>query len=502
IPDEIEDPATARNGYGSIRRISSTTSSQTIKPKPPSAARAIAPDLLRGLLMVFMSLDHNAMALHSWPHGTAVDGENDSGPVQEWNRPLALTMRLLTHLCAPGFTFLLGMGVVYFGRSRTNLGWSAGQMVRHFAVRAVVLTMVSVAMGLIMSGGKIWFFNIVLFALAVDYLLAGLLWMAVARTEKGLGYLLLKVLPRAGDEGREPLLSERRGEDRLDIAPDRAIIRAADVSWHIHNALLLGLAAVAIWWNVWLSPTGGHCGVEPRWDKPESVWIQIWFWPVMGSMTDRVVSGFPPMAWLSFAILGLLYGRVVLARSWSTKAINVANAAAGAAFSLVFVLTRLFHFGNLSEGCLHMPEHVAHPEGNQYLASVASFFYLVKYPPDVAFWSLTMGVNFFLLALFGSIPPAAAKRVFHVLLVYGTSALFFYVAHIFLLFFTGSWMVALVGHTLDSKDPWTGAPGTGVDQVWAIFANLGLGLAILYPSCRWYGAFKRTKGPDSLWRFF
>ncbi|KAK0632699.1 hypothetical protein B0T14DRAFT_533074 [Immersiella caudata] len=434
LPDEIAPPTTT----------------------PASAARALAPDILRGLYMVLMALDHNGMALHSWPHGTAIDGEFDSTPVHKWNRPLAATIRTLTHLCAPGFTFLLGMGVAYFGRSRTNLGWSAGQMMRHFVVRAVVLTMITEVIGLTMTGGKVWFFNIVLFALAVDYLLAGLLWMSVARTERGLGYLLLRVLPQKGeDERREPLLREGGGEDGLDVAPDRAIIRAADVSWHAHNALLFGLAVVTIWWNIWLSPTGGYCGVEPRWEKPESDWIQIWFWPVGGVISDRVVSGFPPMAWLSFAILGLLYGRIVLARSWSTRAINAGNAAVGAAFFSVFVLTRLLHFGNLSEGCLHMPEHLAHPEGNQYLQSAASFFYLIKYPPDVAFWSLTMAVNFFLLALFGSIPPRVASQVFHVLLVYGTSALFFYVAHIFVLFSTGAVMLA------------------------------------------W-----RTKGPDSIWRFF
>ncbi|KAK4451330.1 hypothetical protein QBC34DRAFT_400764 [Podospora aff. communis PSN243] len=453
--------------------------------------------------MVLMALDHNAMALHSWPHGTAVDGEYDSAPVNQWNRPLAATIRTLTHLCAPGFTFLLGMGVAYFGRSRTNMGWSAGQMIRHFVVRAVVLTMITEVIGLTMTGGQVWFFNIVLFALAVDYLIAGLLWMAVARTERSLGYLLLRVLPqKEEDERREPLLREGREEGGQDVAPDRAIIRAADVSWHLHNGLLLGLAVVTIWWNIWLSPTGGYCGVEPRWERPESVWIRLWFWPVGGSMSDKVLSGFPPMSWVSFAILGLLYGRIVLARSWSTRAINAGNAAVGAGFFLFFVLTRLLHVGNLSEGCLHMPEHVANPDGNQYLQSAASFFYVIKYPSDVAFWSLTMAGNFFLLALFGSVPPSVANRVFRVFLVYGTSALFFYVLHIVILFATGAMLLALVGHKLDSNDAWTGEPGVGVDQIWAVFGNLLFALAVLYPLCKWYGKFKRTKGPDSIWRFF
>lgn len=499
IPDETDPLAAPHNGYHTISRPPSPKTTT----RPPSPARALAPDILRGLLMVLMALDHNAIALHSWPHGTAVDGEYDAAPVHKWNHRLAATIRVLTHLCAPGFTFLLGMGVAYFGRSRTNLGWSAEQMVWHFGVRAVVLTLVTELIGLIMTAGEVWFFNIVLFALAVDYFLAGLLWMGIAKTERGLGYVVLRVLPKKEeDEATGPLLAERRGEDDIGVAPDRAIIRAADISWHLHNAMLLGLAVVTIWWNIWLSPTGGHCGVEPGWEKPASLWIQVWFWPVGGITTGRVLSGFPPMAWLSFAILGLLYGRIVLARSWSTTAINSANAVAGLGFFLVFVLTRLLHFGNLSEGCLHMPEHVANPQGNQYLASVASFFYLIKYPPDVAFWALTMAGNFFLLALFGSIPQTVAKKVFHVLLVFGTSALFFYVTHMVVLFSTGALMVAWVGRELDSNDPWTGEPGRGVDQIWAICANLGFCLALLYPLCRWYGTFKKSKGPDSIWRFF
>ncbi len=46
------------------------------------------------------------------------------------------------------------------------------------------------------------------------------------------------------------------------------------------------------------------------------------------------------------------------------------------------VATRLLHVGNLSEGCLRMAEHLAHPGRNQYLASIKSFFYITKVCPD------------------------------------------------------------------------------------------------------------------------
>lgn len=484
---------THRNGYGTAATTTTAPGASGAK----SAARALAPDLLRGLLMVLMALDHNGLMLRSWAHGTAIDGEQDSGYAREWNRPAAYAARTLSHLCAPGFTFLLGMGVVYFGRSRTNLGWSAGRMVRHFLVRAVVLTAVSVVMGWVWSYGQVWFLNIVLFALGVDYLIAGLVWLGVSKTEQSLAKALLRVLPeRKGDDHTEPLLQNRQGEE--DIAPDRAIIRAADISWHVHNVALMALAVVTVWWNIWLSPTGGYCGVEPVPKMPDHMLIRIWFYSVEG---PRVLSGFPPLGWLSFAILGLVYGRVILARSWSAKAISIGNALVGAGFALVFVLTRLLHFGNLSEDCLQMAEHIGAPAGaNQYLASVESFFYLVKYPPDVAFWSFTMAGNFFLLAFFGAIPPALSSRVFKPLLVYGTSALFFYVVHIYMLAACAQIFIAWLG--VEVTDPFTGKPAQGVTTLWGYFANWALVLAILYPLCQWYGAFKRTKGPDSIWRFF
>ncbi|KAK3989935.1 hypothetical protein QBC44DRAFT_326367 [Cladorrhinum sp. PSN332] len=518
---QLAGPETNIN-YGSIQPPPPPGSSIPTPAPPPSRARILAPDLLRGLLMALMAIDHTAMSLNAWPHGTAISGETDSTPVTKWNRPAAYILRTLTHLCAPGFTFLLGMGVVYFGRSRTslplNLRWGDAKLAKHFLVRGIVLTLVSEVMGLVMSFGRFWVFNIVLISLAVDYVLAGMIWMTISKTEMSLAVGLLKVLPeKKGDDPSEPLLRPRSEEEveSLEVAPDRKIIRAGTISWHVHNVLLVALAVLTIWWNIWLSPTDGYCGADEhggRHEKlPNTVWVRMWFYQVF---EGRIVSGFPPLAWISFAVLGLLYGRIILARSWSAKAISLGNATAGLTFALVFVSTRLFHFGNLSEGCLAMAEQGGGGSGtqgimmmmkmkmkNQYLASPASFFYLVKYPPDVAFWAFTMAGNHLLLALFSAVPPHIASRAFHVLLVFGTSALFFFVVHMFVAVGLAQAAVALVGHDVGRLDFFTGNP-YGVDQLWAVLTTWGLVLAILYPLCRWYGDFKRSKGPDSIWRFF
>ncbi|KAK2028964.1 hypothetical protein LX32DRAFT_496791, partial [Colletotrichum zoysiae] len=472
------------------------------------ATRALAPDLLRGLLMAFMAMDHNVIALNAWPHGTVADGtEADANPVRRWNRPVGYAIRSLSHLCAPGFAFLLGMGVVYFCRSRARLGWSPARMAGHFAARAAVLTAVSCALGLGMTGGQVWFMNMVLVALAVDYLLVGLLWLAVARTEPALASALDRSFLVARGRERTPLLVHTGHPSASASSGSKASARARSASWHAHNALLLVLAFVTIWWNVWLSPTRGACATtssSPSSSAANDFW-RFWFHEVE---SPHVMSTFPPLAWLSFAVLGLLYGRVVLSHPRLRPAtLSAGNAAAGLVFAALFVLTRVLRVGNLSEGCLRTPDQAGlGPGANPYLASVASFFYVVKYPPDVAFFAYSLAATFFLLAALGSVPPRlATPRRFGggVLLAYGTSALFFYVVHLVLILaLAGNVAIPLFGRETGRPAPVEGWPTVGVDNLLVYWANWAVVMAVMYPLCRWYSAFKKTRSADSVWRFF
>ncbi|KAM0424438.1 hypothetical protein ACHAPT_010360 [Fusarium lateritium] len=496
-------------GYGSFP----TTDRDIPKPAKQST-RALAPDLLRGFLMLTMALDHMALALNTWQHGTGRETEMDGVVIKEWNRPVAYVVRTLTHLCASGFTMLLGIGVVYLGRSRTRLGWSSLRIARYFAVRTTVLTLVGVLLGLAVSGGKVWFMNFVLFSLAVDYFLAGLLWLVIDRTEPLLARAVSRVFPDKvsdGEEVDETLLSREGVQDGSEFG--------VLVSWHVHNGLLAILGLVTIWWNIWLSPTNGYCDIKDHASSSSAVMqplsvaanegpdgpavshnplLGIWFWI---TQTERVMSVFPPMAWLSFAILGLLYGRIDVTRTWNSGVAALCNLVAGLAFLVVFVLTRVLHFGNLSEGCLQAPEHDRHPDRNPYLASVQSFFYIIKYPPDVAFWAFTLTGNFFLLAFFGGIPASVAKR-FTLLLDFGRAALFFYIAHLFFVFIFGALMVSLFGH--DTGIPTQMDPGStrGIDNVFAYLGIWAFAMLVMWPLVRWYSKFKGGKPADSIWRFF
>lgn len=496
---------TTDNGYnyGSFPSYRDDTES----PAPPKPAkpntRALAPDLLRGFLMLVMALDHNVLALNAWQHGTGRVTEGDSAVVESWNRTVAYVVRTLTHLCGTGFTFLLGMGVVYLGRSRSRLGWSSWRLAKYFAVRAVVLTLVSVMLGLAISGGTVWFLNIVLFALAVDYFVAGMMWLVMNKTEPWLAGVIERSLTKKDDE--QPLLENEQSFPKSMLAEA--------LSWHIHNAVLVILSVITIWWNIWLSPTHGHCQISNDesailydWvttENPETptrdihFLLAIWFWVVN---TKRVASAFPPLAWLSFAILGLLYGRILIARPWSTRTLGLGHAFTGLSFFVIFILTRLLHFGNLSEGCLQTPEHQGYA-GNPYLASPQSFFYMIKYPPDVAFWAFTMAGCLFLLAIFGAIPTRISKR-FSLLLDFGTAALFFYIAHLIVILILGRLFVKWFGHDTGLPNPWKPSVSRGIDNAWGFFGIWALAMLILWPLTRWYSRFKSTKPVDSIWRFF
>ncbi|TQW00098.1 ribosomal protein/carboxylic ester hydrolase [Cordyceps javanica] len=508
----------ATNGHETTQHTSGSSKHQQ--------RRVLGPDLLRGLLMMFMAMDHLGIALRPWEHGLGRHAEQDGVPVESWNRPAGYFVRSLTHLCAPGFTLLLGMGVVYLGRSRRRQGWGALRLLRYFALRMAVLTLVMVVHSLVLTAGQVWFLNIVLFALAVDYFLAGALWIAVDEMERKLAETLEKVF--AGDEAaacdhdsdshaEQPLL--HAGRTRRNSAEEKA----ARISGHVHNMLLAILSVVAISWNIWLSADHGQCvatkfstlerdamttGGSTGWDDREMDkywWLRLWFWE---TSAPGVLSAFPPLAWLSFAIVGVLYGRLVMSCTRPVRSL-LCHIGAALVFVVVFVLTRLLHVGNLSENCLPTPEHdtaaAPHPSsgGNQYLVSPAAFFYTIKYPPDLAFWALTLAANFLLLAGLGQIPVSFAKRWLVVALDFGTTSLFFYVVHMPVVFLTGWVMCAVFGHETDQQESPAGIVSNKViDNVFGFFGVWALCLLIMWPLCRWYGQFKFGKPSDSLWRIF
>lgn len=102
-----------------------------------NAGRLLPVDALRGLLIVLMALDHaNSFIAHS-----KLDPElwADLFPAYLGHPPLTFLTRLITHLAAPGFFFLMGAGMILFAHSRRQREWNTWQITRHFLIRGALL---------------------------------------------------------------------------------------------------------------------------------------------------------------------------------------------------------------------------------------------------------------------------------------------------------------------------------------------------------------------------
>ncbi len=140
--------------------------------------RLFAVDALRGLIIVFMALDHASLFI-AHKHSP---GEYWGAKLPIYQDALSFLTRFITHLSAPGFFFLMGVGMLLFANARQERGWGKWAVIRHFLIRGLIL----IALQLLvvnraweLSGGE-WpnIYIGVLFALGSTMILSSmLLWL-------------------------------------------------------------------------------------------------------------------------------------------------------------------------------------------------------------------------------------------------------------------------------------------------------------------------------------
>lgn len=97
--------------------------------------RMLPLDALRGLIIILMAIDHaNEFIAHQ--HSS---GEFWGGSLPHFRDTLSFLTRFVTHLSAPGFFFLMGVGMLLFANSRRKNGWGEWAITRHFILRGIVL---------------------------------------------------------------------------------------------------------------------------------------------------------------------------------------------------------------------------------------------------------------------------------------------------------------------------------------------------------------------------
>ena len=214
--------------------------------------------------------------------------------------------------------------------------------------------------------------------------------------------------------------------------------------------LLLGGEALTMWL---LAPNG---------DVP--FWLALTFAPTFGESPTVL---YPLIPWLAMMMLGWVLGEWIMTQRQNMALISRQLLIGGSCALLCFVLIRYFDgYGNMFMTL----------EGNTFV----QWLHVSKYPPSLAYTTLELGIMAIILSLLIRLEPIFGVRKNGPVLVFGQTALFFYLAH-----FAVLGALSLVINR------------GGLEQAYLVAL---LTLIILYPVCRIYRTLKR-RYPQSLLRF-
>jgi len=431
-------------------------SNEVASQKTSSTASRLLPlDALRGLIMALMALDHaNLFVAHK--HSA---GEHWGGEFPTYSSALPFLTRLVTHLCAPGFSFLMGTGIWLFAQSRRKMGWSRWAVTRHFLIRGALLIalqfLVENQAWRLSPGWQLDVYVGVLFALGGTMILGSLLvWL------KPPVLLLLTVALAVGTELLVPnpvLWGQRNSPFDLLL-----LLSGGDSHLWSNYPVLPWLKFVTFGmlfghWLLEILPCHSERSARHSERSEESP-------PERSARhSERSEESLPERS----AVILSAAKNLSAWRSGSRKVFGRALKLGGALL-LAFVVVRYLNgFGNVRPRV-----------GDGWIA----FLNVVKYPPSIAFSLLTMGVNLLLLGLFG-LASARVQRLLQPLAVFGRAPLFFYVVHLFLYAGLGLWLTP------------GGTSIAGMYPYWLA------GLLLMFPLTWWYGRWKHRQPPNSILRF-
>ena len=384
-------------------------------------------DLLRGVIMVIMMLDHTRDFVHF--QATLFDPTDISRTY-----PLLFFTRWITHFCAPIFVFLAGTGA-YLQELR---GKSRGELSRFLITRGVWLIVLELTVLRV-----IIFFNFD-FAVVVGFL--QVIWAI------GWGMIVL-----AG----------------LIYLPWRVIVGLSVAIIALHNALD-GIRVTS--WRGPGSPVPGF-GAS-LWKVLHEPGLIFPF----GYPGPAVLALYPLIPWIGVLAAGYAFGSIYRLDETTRRRLLFRL---GAAITLGFIVLRAINvYGDPSRWSVE----------SSPVKTGLSFLAVSKYPPSLLFLMMTLGPAMLFLGWFDGGGRGALARIF---IVYGRVPLFFYLLQWIMTHSLAIIAGRIAGKPTDYLFTNIGfapppAPGSGFGLA-TVYALWILGVALLYPLCRWYAGVKARR---------
>lgn len=231
----------------------------------------------------------------------------------------------------------------------------------------------------------------------------------------------------------------------------------------LSTGMLLGLAVA--WMLLGEFVTGWF------WDPPGSASPLASFF-VATSSGEIVVNKYPLLPWLALMMAGWAFGRHIVDYDSGKTRISPKTVmlVAGIVALILFVVVR----ASQGYGDMFLPR-----TDNSW----QQWLHVSKYPPSLSYYGLELGVLFLCLALLMKIEPLIGVRPNGPFLVFGQTAMFFYLVHRLVL-----------------EVPATYFGLRGVGDLTTTYVVAAILLVLLYPACRWYRTVKSAH-PDSLLKY-
>ncbi len=314
-------------------------------------ARYRSVDALRGLIMMIMAIDH-ASATIARQHAS----EFWAGAMSAYTSAFPFITRWITHVCAPGFFFLMGAGIYWYAAARRESGGSEGAVIRRTVWRgfAIFVTGQLLEAPILFLSSLLKPAKVSLNQISAPPPIDGseMYWGLI--TLSGLGMVMMVC---------------------------GLLLRLRPWAWLLVSALCV-VATNS------LLPASG---------KPGPLWETILLAP---GLSQHVMVVYPVIPWLAGAAAGMYFGY------WWRGNPDRAGRRVWI-LGAVLLLTGVALRAAGGWGNIRLPRD----------GSWIEFLNNVKYPPSLVFWTMSLGIGLLLLALLirlpadGEIRAVAADRV-------------------------------------------------------------------------------------------